>query len=398
MDKNIIKPSVSFDFMNLSLAQPTGIQGGSYFTKLLFNKTPIYIQTTNSLTKNGFIKNGKKIFCDLMFDNNSEELINWFEKLETKCHELIYEKSNDWFQGVLEINDIESAFNPIIKIYKSGKYYLVRTNVKINTLTNLPNIKIYDENENNVSMDDVTHDTNIISILEIQGIKFTNKNFQFEIELKQVMVLNNHTMFENCLIKNKNSNILYNNESCLENTNFTRNKSNNLIKDVTMTEETINKNENENAYVWENSKSDTTQPIDNNHLYDTSVPYINDVVNISNHEMDEVDTLTKLIDEHKNNNINLDLEIENLDVIDNNANNKELNEIDIVSTLENNLETITLKKPNEVYYKIYKEARIKAKQAKQIAVMAYLEAKNIKNKYMLDDLNESDIDSDGETY
>jgi hypothetical protein len=210
------------------------------------------------------------------------------------------------------------------------------------------------------------------------------------------MVLNNHTMFENCLIKNKNPNLLYDNESCLENTNFTRN--NNLIKDVTPTEGTIYKNENKNTYVCENNKSDTIQTIDNNHLYDTSVPYINDVVNISNHEMDEVDTLTKLIDEHKNNNIDLDLEIENLDVIDNNANNKELNEVDIVSTLENNLETITLKKPNEVYYKIYKEARIKAKQAKQIAVMAYLEAKNIKNKYMLDDLNESDSDSDGETY
>ena len=42
---------------------------------------------------------------------------------------------------------------------------------------------------------------NIISILEIQGIKFTSRNFQIEIELKQVMVLNNEPLFNNCLIK-----------------------------------------------------------------------------------------------------------------------------------------------------------------------------------------------------
>ena len=39
-------------------------------------------------------------------------------------------------------------------------------------------------------MANVTIDTYIISIIEIQGIKFSSRNFQIEIELKQVMVLN----------------------------------------------------------------------------------------------------------------------------------------------------------------------------------------------------------------
>ena len=59
-------------------------------------------------------------------------------------------------------------------------------------------------------------------------------------------------------------------------------------------------------------------------------------------------------------------------------------------TLENNLETITLKKPNQVYYEIYKKAREKAKEAKKHAILAYLEMKNIKKTYMLDDIDESD--------
>jgi hypothetical protein len=105
------------------------------------------------------------------------------------------------------MTDIEAAFNSPLKVYKSGKFYLVRTNVKVNTLTGQPLIKIYNENEAPVQMEDVNTETNIISILEIQGIKFTSRNFQIDIEVKQVMLLNKDIIFENCLIKkNKDAN------------------------------------------------------------------------------------------------------------------------------------------------------------------------------------------------
>ena len=70
----------------------------------------------------------------------------------------------------------------------------------------------------------------------------------------------------------------------------------------------------------------------------------------------------------------------------------ELKEFDLSSNL-NSLETMTLKKPNQVYYEIYKAAREKAKKAKKEAIQAFLEAKNIKKTYMLDGIDDSD-DSD----
>jgi hypothetical protein len=39
---------------------------------------------------------------------------------------------------------------------------------------------------------------------------------------------------------------------------------------------------------------------------------------------------------------------------------------------------------------MYQDAREKAKTAKKNAILAYLEMKNIKKTYMLDDINESD--------
>jgi hypothetical protein len=89
---NIIEPNETFDFSKLSLAHPSGIQGGAYFTKIEHAKNPLYIQTTKSLTRQGFVKSGKKYYIDLMFDKNAEALIDWFEKLEEKCKKLIYEK------------------------------------------------------------------------------------------------------------------------------------------------------------------------------------------------------------------------------------------------------------------------------------------------------------------
>ena len=177
---NIIEPNETFDFSKLSLAHPTGIQGGAYFTKIQYNNKPLYIQTIKSLTRQGFVKNGKKYYCDLMFDKNADVLINWFENLEERCQKLVFEKSGSWFQNPLEISDVESAFNSTIRVYKSGKYYLVRTNVKNNT-SNEPSIKIYDENETPLGIDDITNEKEVISILEIQGIYLQAGTFKLKL-------------------------------------------------------------------------------------------------------------------------------------------------------------------------------------------------------------------------
>ena len=91
----------------------------------------------------------------------------------------------------------------------------------------------------------------------------------------------------------------------------------------------------------------------------------------------------------------LELDIENLEP-ENNEDNLVLKEIDIDLSLENNLETLQLKKPNQVYFELYKEARSKAKLAKKAAIIAYLEAKNIKKTYILENLDDSDDDFDAE--
>jgi hypothetical protein len=279
----------------------------------------------------------------------------------------------------LEQNDIESAFNSIIRIYKSGKFYLVRVNVK-NNISNLPAIKIYDENENILTIEDITSETNIISILEIQGIKFTSRNFQIEIEIKQVMALKNEPLFNNCLIKTNKTNQNVNNTQSLDKLDL-------LIEN------------NSDLKLYEDQNNDCENDITDeikNKIINTNTEIKPILEETKDNLLEEFDTIDVL---EKDNNIDLDLELD-LAIEDLNENIKEdpndLKEFNLDVNLENNLEKISLKKPNQVYFELYKEARDKAKIAKKNAILAYLEAKNIKKTYLIENLNDSDSDFDAE--
>ena len=381
--ENIVEPNETFDFNQLTLAHPSGIQGGAYFTKIEYNKKPLYIQTTKGQTRQGFVKTGKKYYCDLMFDKNSETLLNWFENLEERCQHLLYDKRYDWFQNNLEKNDIETAFNSSIRIYKSGKYYLIRTNIK-STRTDEPAVKIYNENEVILDMSHITSETNIISILEIQGIKFTSRNFQIEIELKQVMVLNNEPLFNNCLIKTTKPKFV--NENKDDNNSLERNNTlGSIQKDKT--------NNDLDIKLDATLENDFTKDSENI-LIETSVNEIQDG-NENQDDNENQDNSQPLDNEFQDNELNINLDFEDLDEM-NNDDPDELKEVTINTNLENTLESIQLKKPNQVYFELYVEARKKAKDAKKNAILAYLEVKNIKKTYMIDNTIDSDSDFDAE--
>ena len=132
--------------------------------------------------------------------------------------------------------------------------------------------------------------------------------------------------------------------------------------------------------------------------------YTSNIDTLSKNNNSEIEIITNITSEPTNiieekedkEEQHISLEFENLndDIEENNDDDlKEINDFDI--SLEN-LEKIQLKKPNQVYFELYKEARSKAKQAKKNAILAYLEAKNIKKTYMIENLNDSDSDFDDE--
>lgn len=184
-DKNLLKINIP------------AYNGETQYSKLTYNGSPIIIQTPTTLTKQGIIKQGKRLVCELMFNSIETEFLHWIEELESGLHEMLFKKSNDWFEQSFELSEIESLFISPVKIFKSGKYYLLKGNVK-------DSIKIFnDTHSQGLTYMDIVPENNIISILEIKGIKYTSRDFQLDIEIKQMMVIQNDPYENNCFIKRK---------------------------------------------------------------------------------------------------------------------------------------------------------------------------------------------------
>ena len=365
----------SFDFSKLVLTKPSLIGGGNYFIRFLVNNNNhLYVQPPKCITRQGFVKTGKRYYIDLMFTNENEEFINWMENLENHCHQYIYKNRANWFDSEMELHDIENYFTSPLKLFKSGKFYIVRVNVT-NALGK-PNLKIYDENENDVNLESINDKTNVISILEIQGIRCSASSFQIDIELKQMMVIKPNNLFERALIKTKNTDMNKNTRTSdtIDNKIEVNNLGNSLdIREPDIIEDTITEKPQESIADKEIREEEET-------MIQTQDPE-------HEHEEEQSDNIQMYIDTSAQETDELLIE------------SKLPKSIDGMEEIEFNLEelphtdTIVIKQRNDVYYKMYKEARKKAKLARDLALSSYLEAKKIKNTYMLEDISDSD-DSD----
>jgi hypothetical protein len=271
-----------------------------------------------------------------------------------------------------------------LKIYKSGKSYIVRTNIQ--TRNGKPIVKIYDEDEKEVLLDQIKENMNVMVILEIQGIRCSLRSFQIEIELKQMMVLKPDDLFDTCILKSR--------------------------KD-TKTDDLGNTSELQLPVLTQPSEPQPQQqpqpqpqPSPTVDLFEPIpvMPHTNIVSQIP--QMDNMNTIATDTSEEPN------VSTENYlpshaslsepsqpsesagvsafsgPTVD--SESIELREVDFDLEEMSETDTISIKQRKDVYYEMYREALQKAKVAKDLALSAYLEAKHIKNKYMLDDISDEE--------
>jgi len=347
---NVYDITSDFDFNQILLDNPIPLSGGSYFTKLSVAKgcKNLYIQLPKVTTKQGIMKNSHKVYCDLMFSSSNKEVISWFEQLEKRCQDLIIQKKELWFHNTVSDTDIDEMMNPIIRPYKSGKYFLVRSSLKGGKCN------IFDENEQLYNLENLTNNDEIIPLINLDGIRFNAKNIQIEITLTQLMVLIPVQEFEKkCLIKlHKLDNLERNNIS----------------------KENLEENDENIKESLEENDENIKESLEKNHK-----------------------NIKENLEENQKNNLEKNNDIQNLDkkeCLDNNKPRLEEIELEVNDNINN--EFISLKDPMEVYKEIYKAAKKKAYELRKNALDAYLEAQNIKEKYSFQDMDDSDNEEEEE--
>uniref|UniRef100_A0A6C0BWH2 Uncharacterized protein n=1 Tax=viral metagenome TaxID=1070528 RepID=A0A6C0BWH2_9ZZZZ len=361
---SIIIPNSDFDFSKLKLGNPSGIQGGAYFSKITMNDDQLLIQTPKSTTKNGITTTDKKNCVDFMFNVEQTTFSDWIEQFERKIKELIYQRRDAWFTNEMTMEDIDYFFTPMSRVYKT-KFYLVRAFEQKNKMFRSErryNFGLFGENGEETSGDELANEnTQCISILEVQGLKFTSNSFRIEVSISQIMIVKEKKMNEQCMIK----------QVVVQEKPLVVQEKPLVVQDKPLV-------------VQEKPLVVQEKP-----LVVQDKPLVVQEKPLVVQDKPLVVQEKPLVVQEKKQHSKILVEIQEVDI----ENPPEIQEVNIIpSALSDNDDPISLKQPNEVYYEIYREARKKATIAKNLAIKAYLEAKRIKNTYLLEDFD-SDISS-----
>ena len=413
----------NIDLNNLSLNNPTSMKGSAHISKLKYNNDSFYIQFPKCKSKNGIIITGKSKYIDIMYNNDDINIINWFENLEETLQDIIYTKSNEWFDNTIEKNDIESAFLSSIRLYKSGSLYLIRVQIPNSIINNL----CYNENTELINYTLVNNTSEFIPLLEFSGIKFTSTTFQLIINIKQLLLID-PINFDKCII-NYNNNLSNANhvpitkESAINTNNNpdTRTKTNddNTVIINPLCPNVFSQNDNEGIIISNTARNEDNN-VDNNinnnvnntvELDETEIK----VAKENNADIDQTNmidnsndptTKTKLefAENENNENNENDENNENNENDENNENNEDIETVGIINDSLEDLEevnivvnetmpSVNIKNPNEIYHALWEKTYNKAKELKIDAIKAFLEAKTIKNTYLVNQLDDIDDDN-----
>ncbi len=357
--ENIVDVNETFD--ELILHTPKAIQGGNAFVaNVSLRDSPLLFQTPKCKSKKGVHTTNKQIYTDLLFTDHDYTFLNWLQKMEKTVRKLIYDKRETWFGGdeddELTLEDIEYNWMESIKNYK--KKYLLRTYFPKNIKSYTRAVSVYDNDENELSIDDIKPGANLITILEVGGLKFSPTYFNLELNVRQVMVIKEKEIFNKCLIK-----LSY--KALKEDENYKQNIDNDSVTDSVETNDSLNDYEDEMIEEEEDEKEKV----------------LADKINVV--KVKE----TEETEETNGGNSNTLVKSEDF---------SEISEIKL--EIPNDKSKVELKKPNEVYLEIYRKAREKAKEARLVAIKAYLTAKEIKKQYLLDEIELSEDDSDDDNF
>ena len=419
----IYGPNTTFEYDKVTLANPQPIQGGSYITKITMdNDKPLYVQFPKCCTKQAVVTTKRGKYCDLMYERERhEELIHWIENLESIFQDRLDEKKSLWFTADLTRDDIGHLMSPIARLFKSGKYLLIRTHIHTDKHTGLDKCMAYDEEQVNVDISSVEPEREIIPLVLIDGIRYSSRSFEINIKLTQFMAIDKTVeVLNTCMIKRRkpDSTQLAPLPSTTDIDRLEPAPAPGVSKPADDNRETETSTPDDDTVVIDDESIDTLHGIGGDghtvmpeHLEKPDAGTESDAI----YEI-EVDTPPTPFDEEQNtiNDLGSGSEVPSIkDNLADNVNppspledkslgsvNEPVAERGITSLEEIILEpndlsdSITLKKPNEVYYEIYRTARQKAKHMRQVAVEAYLEAKKIKSQYMLSDIDDSEDDMD----
>lgn len=349
-----------------SLGKAVEINRNKMSIPIIVDSDSFQIQLPECGTKQGIMSTGSRTYVDLMFDSSVDnayllELEDFITLLQSKCAHHIYNKRGDWLatdidedNGTHSIETFEEMFYPVIRAVNRGANTVLRVDIgrgSRGSKASLPpetSCELYNKNGQERPLAAIHKNSRLIPLITFSEILISSTSINLVVELKECLLLN-----EPDPIPRRDRSIMFEEMSS--------------GKDSVTDDRQMEKETTENQDIVSESKdfseAEETEEADDK---------------IGNEELVEVD-------------ISIDDEEQLKQPEENEEGLTEINDLEITADVP-----LTLKEPDEVYREIYRAAIAKAKRLRQVALDAYLDAKKIKARFMLDDIDYSEDEEDME--
>ncbi len=362
----IILGNNNIDFEKLSLGIPNQLQKNLYFSRIFLDDAPIYIQTNECFTSTGIKETNKKGFCDLVY-KDFETVTTFFGSLENKIRDRVLENSDEWFEDSFTSDDLEDSFTTSIGYHKQG--IRLRTYLHKNSITEIYNFNCYNFNHELISNDKLTIGSNLIPIIEIVGIKFTDKSFTVELKLVQVLITDlehcNDTpksMFSGLINSVKEQDSEINEEAHIEGDRREPKK------------ETITFSLNESTDILNEDNKEVEQVKNEEEDVKNQVETLMELEAPTPENEDNKESLDKTVKEDENKSIET---VEKKDCIE---------EIDIYGKIVDDDTPVKLKTHADIYKEIWKMYRAESFKVRQQNIKFMLNSKNVHTNYLINEI------------
>jgi hypothetical protein len=254
-----------------------------------------------------------------------------------------------------------------------------------------------------VPIESIQDGTVVMTIWEIQGIKCSTRNFQIDIEVKQMMIIPKSNLFDRCVISTNGSPLP---QPHIENVQDIDHREPKKLPTESFSMATTPSEPNSSGVLQSPSElvvkeatrngsplPEPLQKLVEGTAQEELTPHFEcDVVTgkVSSEEAEKA----KISDESDNddeydqeNEFTIDIdEMESDDNIPITTNNESLSGVEVIDFHPEDIQEpndFQLKTRNDVYYEIYTNAKKKAEEARNLAISAFLEAKRIKDLYLI---------------
>jgi hypothetical protein len=367
-------------------------------------------------TKAGIIEQSSKTYTDLLFDSSAsdvKELVDLLIAMEEEAAKQLHSRSGEWFEGdsgKMTVQSFEDMFTPVVRYVNRQRNVCVRVHIPassrgIKQASTGYDCDVYDKGSRNRLLSDIRTDTQILPLVEVKEIRMTSTSINLHLNLVECLIVKDSEAINDVTEQRAPARrIQLASVLASDSVDKAHTEEHTSVEDGNEGEEHQEAHQETPNDQHEETSVATTMDGIVDKAVDNSDGIDNATIAIGTTSSEEAkesgaDTSGNGIatngDEakrHSTSTSNSDLPLENEGTTILEAESDILEEVGVLAVDE--AEPIKLKKPDEVYKDIYKAAITKAKKLRQVALEAYLDAKKIKAKFMLEDIYDSDEDGD----